>query len=377
MHKTPGQVAHPVPDTGRRATGVPGTGSPLAAVVRMIAATVLLCPTAVLSADTSADPGSAAPGPGTPDSPVERVADEPPPNGVEVAVDRIHSGISDRLESTAKRVDAFFADDRYYADTTRTYVRLSALTTWESGEDNESRARLRARFDLPGTRQRLRLFVEGGDSEVGDDAASDSIPEALDDNDYNVGLEAQFGGTGAWDIRPGIGVKAASSPDPFVRLRATRYRRWEHWLGRFSAGVAEFVDDGTEARVRVDFDRGLTERWLFRSASRVRYRDSKDKVDFTQQLTLFQKLSDRLGLAYDAGLRADDDQEWEVNAYYTQARVRYRAYKKWLFLELTPEIVYREEDDYDPSFRLSLRADLVFGARYRALKALPPSIDPP
>ena len=63
MHKTPGQVAHPVPDTGRRATGVPGTGSPLAAVVRMIAATVLLCPTAVLSADTSADPGSAAPGP--------------------------------------------------------------------------------------------------------------------------------------------------------------------------------------------------------------------------------------------------------------------------------------------------------------------------
>ena len=55
--------------------------------------------------------------------------------------------------------------------------------------------------------ERLRLFVEGGDPEVGEGTESGSIPAALDDNDYNVGLEAQLGRVGAWDIRPGVGVK--------------------------------------------------------------------------------------------------------------------------------------------------------------------------
>ena len=350
-------------------------GSPFARMTRLVIVVAALCPGMAAARESAGIAESEPPGPPPVSVQGERPPDPRKPGGVESAVDRIHTGISDQLESTAKRVDAFFADDRYYADTTKTYARLSVQSTWENGEDTESRARLRARVDLPGTRQRLRLFVEGGDPEVGDDAASETIPEALDDNDYNVGLEGQFGDTGAWDIRPGVGVKAASTPDPFIRVRAIRYGRPGRWLGRFAAGVAEFVDDGTEIQARIDFDRGLTERLLFRSASRVRYRDSKDRVDFTQQFTLFQRLSGRAGLAYDVGLQADDDPEWDVDAYYTQARVRYRAYKKWLFLELTPELVYREEDNYDPSFRLTFRADIVFGARYRA--QVPASIDPP
>ena len=75
--------------------------------------------------------------------------------------------------------------------------------------------------------------------------------------------------------------------------------------------------------------------------------------------------SDRVGFAYDVGVRADDDPDWEVDQYFTQFRSRFRVYKKWLFVELKPQVVFREEDDYDPSFLFSVRLDVIFGERYK------------
>jgi hypothetical protein len=279
-------------------------------------------------------------------------------------MDKIHAGISEGVEASAKRVDSFFADDRFYTDATASYLRVSGQTTFEHDEDDRSQARVRLRLDLPGTRERLRLFVEGGDPDDVEATISDSIPEALDDNDYNIGLETQIPNTEKWDLRPAIGVKASGSPDPFARIRAIRYERLDGWLLRFATGVSEFVDDGTEVGARVDFDRKINPDWLFRSTTRGEYRDSKDRIEALQQFSLFQKYNDRVGFAYDVGVRADDDPDWEVDQYFTQVRARFRVYRKWLFTELRPQVVFREEDDYDPSFLFSVRLDVIFGERY-------------
>jgi hypothetical protein len=280
-------------------------------------------------------------------------------------VDAVHSGISTAVENTAMRVDSFFADDRFYADSTESYARLSLQSTWEHGDGTEAEARLRVRVDLPGTERRLRLFVEGGEPEGAEGAAANSIRQAIDDNDYNLGLEGSLERTGAWDIRPGIGIKAALPPDPFVRLRAIRYERFGRWLTRFAAGVAQYLDEGAELQSRLDFDRAVGETTFFRSASRVRYRRQEDKTDFRQDFSLFRKAGRRLALGFDVGVVGDDDPDWGVDHYYTQVRTRWRAYQKWLFLELTPQVVFREEDDYDPAFRVTLRVDAVFGDRYK------------
>ncbi len=255
-------------------------------------------------------------------------ADDPEEtNGFQRTMDKIHAGISEGVEASAKRVDSFFADDRFYTDATASYLRVSGQTTFEHDEDDRSQARVRLRLDLPGTRERLRLFVEGGDPDDVEATISDSIPEALDDNDYNIGLETQIPNTEKWDLRPAIGVKASGSPDPFARIRAIRYERLDGWLLRFATGVSEFVDDGTEVGARVDFDRKINPDWLFRSTTRGEYRDSKDRIEALQQFSLFQKYNDRVGFAYDVGVRADDDPDWEVDQYFTQVRARFRVYR--------------------------------------------------
>ncbi|KPK53999.1 MAG: hypothetical protein PVI25_10735 [Gammaproteobacteria bacterium] len=296
---------------------------------------------------------------------IDSRGDAEAPSSLERMVVVMHGGISAGVEKSARFVDSFFADDRFYADATETYARLSMQSTWESGEDTEADARLRVRLDLPGAEEKLRLFIEGGDPDETAETQSESVPEAIEDNDYNIGLEGQLRNTGQWDIRPAVGVKAAGPPDPFVRARAIRYERLGSWLMRFSAGAAEYLDDGTELQTRLDFDRRLAEDWLFRSTSRARYLDSKDRIDVLQLLTLFQKYNDRVGFGYDIGVRVDDDPDWDADQYFAQFRARFRAYRKWLFVELKPQLLFREEDDYSASFRFSLRADIVFGARYR------------
>ena len=303
------------------------------------------------------------------------LAGEEEPGRLERAVGAVHTGISDAVERTAMRVDSFFADDRFYADSTESYARLSLQTTWEDGDGTASEARLRVRVDLPGTEHRLRLFVEGGEPDGAEGTASNSIPRALDDNDYNVGLEGQLDRTGAWDLRPGLGVKAGVPPDPFVRLRAIRYENFARWLMRFSTGAAQYLDAGTEVLARLDFDRDLGEQAFFRSGSRARYRRQDDRIELRHDFSLFRRMGRRGAIAYDVGLVADDDPDWDIDNYFTQVRARWRVYQKWLFLELTPQIIFREEDDYDASFRVSLRVDAVFGDRYRG--PAPPVVTPP
>jgi hypothetical protein len=148
-------------------------------------------------------------------------------------------------------------------------------------------------------------------------------------------------------------------------MRAIRYERFSRWLTRFAAGVAQYLDEGAEVQGRLDFDRAVGETTFFRSSSRVRYRRQEDKTDFRQDFSLFRKAGRRLALGFDVGVVGDDDPDWDVDHYYTQVRTRWRAYHKWLFLELTPQVVFREEDDYDPAFRVTLRFDAVFGDRYK------------
>ena len=64
-------------------------------------------------------------------------------------MDKIHAGISAGVEDSARRVDSFFADDRFYTDATESYLRVSGQTTFEDGEDNRSQARVRMRLASP------------------------------------------------------------------------------------------------------------------------------------------------------------------------------------------------------------------------------------
>jgi hypothetical protein len=282
-------------------------------------------------------------------------------------IDAVHAGLSMGVEASARRVDGFFADERFYDDSTRTFARVRSDTVFETDGRSGQQARVNVRLDLPGTERRLRLIVESDGLEEDTGQASDTfrVREALDDNSYNIGLESEIEGK-KWILKPAIGLKSGDPVDLFGRIRAIRYQDLGTWLMRYSATALHYLDDGPELGTRLDFDRVITpEESLFRSSTEVVWRDEDSRIEAIQRFAYFRKLSRRAALAHEAGVRVDDDPNWDVKKYFLLTRFRYRAYRKWLFVELTPAVEFRDEDNYSPTGVFTLRVDAVFGERYR------------
>jgi len=290
-----------------------------------------------------------------------------PPSRILTLVDRAHAGISNRLEATVKYADHFFATDNVFEETNKSYARLPLDTIYDQDNGLEFKVRVRARIILPNTNKKLKLlFSDTGtiDDPEANPSNSSTVRSAVRDNDYAVSLETEFEKTGKWKIRPALGVKSRIPPDPFVRIRAIRYLPLsKKWLSRLSATSAYLAIDGFAHDANVQLSRAIQRNFLFRSSSRWKFTEEKDYSEAIQIFSLFQHLNEKVNLAYEAGIFSDNEDNWEVAEYRLWHRYRKLVYKKWLFLELIPELRFKQENDYDPSYRITFRIEPVFGKK--------------
>jgi len=279
-------------------------------------------------------------------------------------VDKTHDNISRRLEAAVRGADTFFATDNVFEDTNASYARIPMDLIVEDDGNVTFKVRVKGKLSLPNTQKRLKLLIESGTTEsIFDDQAASSPPDAITDNDYFLSLETQLKKTGKWKIRPAVGLKFQWTPDLFVRLRAIRYFAvTRKWLGRFSLTGVYLLDARLQSDGNLQLSRAIRKDFLFRSTSKLKWTDEKDYSEASQIFSLFQHLSQKANLAYQGGVFADNQaQGWDVTEYRTWLRYRRLVYRNWLFMDLIPEIRFRQDDDYDPSYLLTLRMEPVFG----------------
>jgi hypothetical protein len=279
-------------------------------------------------------------------------------------VDTAHEKVSGAVEFMARGVDRFFADERDFEEANETYVQVRMDIINEDGSTSFDSS-LRAKVQLPGSERRLRLVLESDPLELDPDAPQDNPGDAVDEpSDYIIGVEGERL-VGDWQILPSVGVKVDWPPDPYARLRAIRYFPAGDWVGRVSGTAAWFSSDGVDLDGRVDFDRKLGENNLFRSATAVGWEAEDSYSDASQVFSLYQKTASRTRLAYDIGLKADKDPDWETTEYFGQLRYRRQFYKTWAFVELIPRISWADDNDFDEELSLLVRLELNFGRSFR------------
>jgi hypothetical protein len=281
----------------------------------------------------------------------------------ETWVDATHRTIEGSLDATILAIDRFFATEQYLADTTDSFVRLRPEIELDSDDKLDTDFKVNAKLDLPGTKRRLRLLVESDPNALNQDAGVN-----VDDGsggDGSVALERESKRRPEqWRVRPAVGIKSSMPPDPFVRLRATRYYQpGEAWLARLQGTARYLLDDKAELRAELDLNRGLAPDWLFRARSDLRWRDSRDRTDAGQSFTFAQRLSPKRNVAYSLGVFADDDEGWGLTGYRYLIVHRHLIYRDWLFFEIRPEVSLRnEEDGWEPGANLQLRLEAFFGS---------------
>lgn len=287
-------------------------------------------------------------------------------------LDEQQENVSSQLESYARSIDAFFGGDRAFEDINETSGQISAGMYPKEAQGARFDFRLRVKVDLPRTKRRTRLLIESDPKELGEEnKPAGSVVGAAQEANYGVALETQLKDTGKWVISPATGIKVSSwPPDPYARVRAVRYEALEKWLTRLSSGASFYVVKGPALNARLDFDRSWVADKLFRISTEVDWKkdfenDYHEVVSATQSFGLFQTLNERMSIAYGTGVVANDDPVWWVDSYFINATYRQAIYKKWIFLNISPELTFPEDRNYSATWGIQLRLEAFFGRNYR------------
>src|SRR3569833_2727063 len=288
----------------------------------------------------------------SPPTPAEEVPSTPPL--LLKKAEETHIAVSHSLESMARNIDAFFAADQTFEESTRSYARVRIDTKLDNDLQIGFDGDVRVKIDLPRTERKLKLLIESVDA---------TRIDVVRRQDYLLSIE-RVNEVNKWDVRPAAGIKLRWVPDPFLRLRATRYHDLSGWLMRTAGSVFWFTSDGLGANTTLDFDRPVGDMMFFRSSTILRWQENDQFLTAEQQLSMYHRLDPKHYLVYQVGARANQHPDWAMQQYFVAVHYRKNVYRNWLFLELIPQIDYHVERDFEALPSITLRLEGVFGQDY-------------
>ena len=285
-------------------------------------------------------------------------------------VDRAQAELERRIKVGARWIDGFLGDERSIAEENETWARLRLDTRLEDRDGVDFGASVNGRLVLPGTERRLNLVLSGSGDE---DSAFDFLAEdpatqdlaGTDVDNASTALQYFLRATRRNNVRLELGVKfSGGTLDPYAGAR------WRHtlplaaWTLRLSERLRAYVERGWESQTRLDLERPLSEALFFRSTSRGDVSEEEDGWFLAQDLALYRRLSGQRLVAYEVGGQFVTEPETELDQAYVRVRYSQRFARDWIRLELTPQLAWREEYDYQPVGGLLVRLDLEVGRSY-------------
>lgn len=301
--------------------------------------------------------------------PKERIKDEKEPQpSIETleTLDSYRDTASRQVTRFANWVDNFFADDRIYDEKQGSYIKLNVLQTYFENGDPIYDAQIKAKLDIPKTQKRLQLFIVSVDEDESD-AQQTSIDKTVEKQEQSIGLQFFNPDLKLWKVTTIAGVRIHSGLDPFARLKFRRLIEKEFWTYRFTESIFWFESDGAGETTRLDMDRRLTKKLLFRSTTQATWKNINHYFDTGQDLIIFQNINKHKSLAYQLGTRGIIDSRVDPQVYATDyflsVRYRQQMHKKWLYLDIIPSINHPRENDYKPVRSITLKLEIVFDAK--------------
>lgn len=280
---------------------------------------------------------------------------------------------------SADRLDRFFGSERYYTyEENRTRLKLLLDVDHISGHGTEVTPRVRLHLVLPRFENRFRLIF----NETDDDGSA-SMQENIDD-DANLALRWIGRQTDELNLSFDVGLRYRDKDlSSFGRINTQlEYPFGGIWNARSTVQLYWYTDTGWRVDGRQYFERNLSDRFFFRSRTRLQWFDEEDGIFPEQSFGLYQRLRGNHAIVYEAIARVipeddtffDSDDILNLDDQYTRyllrARYRVNVWKPWLFFEFWPTLIFAEERDYETDWGGRLRAEIYFGYVPRTSKYL-------
>jgi len=300
-------------------------------------------------------------------------AQEPPPHPDSVpsdrsTLDRFHDSMTVSANDAARWFDSFFEDERYIAEEATSRIRLRPSLLLEEGESAGFRFSVGARINVPRFNRKLKLVLSGEDNTLQDslDSQRFTAPDSRNADETNIGFQYILREKNHLNTHIAAGVKIGGNHivDLFIgpRLRATWSRA--PWQLRFTERVRWYTDIGWESRTRFDLERVVAAAWFFRGTidARLRQEDYNDSgLRYDISPTLIQKLRHRTAIEYQWNTGFVTRPSHRLEETGLRVRFRKQIWRDWLFYEVNPQLVFRNNDDFRATPGIEFRLEASFG----------------
>ncbi len=278
-------------------------------------------------------------------------------------LDKPQEVISSGVEIFAKSLDEFFSEDKVFYDTSGTYLRLRMDATLDDYGDMSYTGNVRLKLRLPNTKKKLRFTFESDiDKRQGDVVGqTENTPATAEkDKDYFAGVQASLGKKTGWQFKPSLGLRLGSDVELYTRLRLKRRYEFDKWSIYWGETPFWFNSTGVGLDSYLEFNRKISKDSLFRIGSFARWTKKTDYFLYNQSFSMFHTLSKKRILSYYVTFSDVSKSAMYSRYYLVGATYRQNIHKDYLFVELVPQIIYQEKNDFNAEHSLILRLEIIF-----------------
>jgi hypothetical protein len=284
--------------------------------------------------------------------------------------------------------DRFFSDETVLeAERSRSFLRWRNELRVEGGSTPVYTTNLRADLRFPGLNrvlERLRLVVEGQTRDtIGAlfPGEGEEVDEALGTGGAELRIRLWEGLIAHGDL--GAGVLLQLPPGAFTRARL----RWafpagELFLTRVATSVFWRTDTHFGTSIDASLERGIRRAALLRLSGQGQLTEASRGVEWSTELAALRAFTRTVFGSVGAGMLGATDAIASVDRYRVAARLRSDVYRRWLFLELEPEVYWpwRPVGRRDAAYAVTFRVEVQFrgwDVDDRSGKAPPRAAEPP
>jgi hypothetical protein len=268
-------------------------------------------------------------------------------------------------------LDGLFGDQFHYQEYRDTRGSVSVGTLWSEYDGFDPRLRARIRLQLPQWDERVSAFAGrvGEDDYISDtEGEFDALPTRIfggfEDESVLLGLGYSSPERTGNDFDAGVGVRVDLPLDPYARARYEIVRTFaEQYVFRIRETGFWQNSEGFGSTTRFNIDRAISDRFLLRWNNLGKYTEETEGVEWFSEVTLFQRLSDRTGIAWQNHISGATDAEVPLARYGARAIMRRQMTPEWLFLELRLGVSWPREKIWERRER-SIEGGVAFEMQF-------------
>jgi len=275
-------------------------------------------------------------------------------------LDEYYDSLCQILVDSSNSVDDYFIDANS-TKRSKTEAELKTSFAIESGKKSEYAMRLRLRISLPKIQKKFRLIFEDEDSDdIFYDGTSLDNQYKVEQKNYFLRLDFFNDVIKKLSLTTGVGVKFKKlNMYPYFNLKA------RYMLDDKNAVVSNrfrlYNNGDFEDTLNLNKMKYFNDNIYFFYRNFFRYRSWTYNTSIVNSISATKILTDKQELTLGISLTS----ELEILKSYIRYRQLYVAYrdllyKNWVYYEISPSMLWREENGYERSYRFMFNIGINF-----------------